>query len=123
MLDAVKNVFSNYVTFSGRASRSEFWFFALFVFLASIILSLLDLSVGTYWLMSEAGLFSGIFSLASILPYIAVSIRRLHDTGSSGWWFLLIFVPVIGQIALIIWFCISSNAGENRYGPEPRYFV
>lgn len=123
MMNAVKNVFSNYVTFSGRASRSEYWFFVLFVILASFILSFVDAALGVYSLKAQIGILSGIFSLAVLLPSIAVAVRRLHDTGSSGWWVLLIFVPLLGAIALIVWFCIPSNQGQNEYGPEPQSFI
>ena len=123
MIGAVQNVYGNYVNFMDRASRSEYWFFVLFAVIASIILSGLDIFIGIYSFDVGMGLFSGIFSLVSLIPSIAVSVRRLHDTGSSGWWFLLIFLPVLGGIALLVWFIVPSNKGANKYGPEPEFFI
>ncbi len=89
---AIKVCFSKYVDFSGRASRPEFWWFALFIFLGSIVLSLVSNTL------------SGIFGLATLLPSLAAGARRLHDIGRSGWWLLLSFIPVIGTIVLIVFF-------------------
>ncbi|MDZ7710803.1 MAG: DUF805 domain-containing protein [Roseovarius sp.] len=106
---AVKTVLTeNYVNFEGRAQRSEFWWFALFTFVVSILLSV----VGS--------LLVGLFSLAVLLPAIGVAVRRLHDVDRSGWWYLLVLVPVIGPLILIFAFFIHRGTmGENRFGPEP----
>ncbi len=102
-VDAVKICMSKYVDFSGRASRSEFWWFFLF----TIILSVL-----TGWIKYVGPLVS----LAILLPSIAVGVRRLHDTDRAGWWYLLVFVPLIGFIVLIIFWCLKGTPGRNRFG-------
>lgn len=93
--DAIASFFRNYVNFSGRASRSEFWYAILFTFITSIVLSALD----------QTGAIYGLWSLATILPSLAVTTRRLHDTNRSGWLQLLVLCPLIGQITLIVWYC------------------
>ncbi len=111
--EAVQSCFSQYVGFSGRARRSEYWYFTLFNIVASAIVSFISNQAGIPFL-------PGIFSLALILPSIAVSVRRLHDIGKCGWWELLGLVPVIGQIILIIWALRDSDPGANQYGPNPK---
>lgn len=96
-----------YVTFSGRARRSEYWFFYLFWLIVYIALST----------VSEG--LAGLFSLATLLPNISVGVRRLHDLDKSGWWLLLGIIPIIGWIVLIIWFCGRGTVGDNRFGPDP----
>ena len=115
--EAIKSGFSNYVTFSGRAQRSAFWLWVFFAVLASIACSILD---GAIFGFSEANKpISGLFGLATFLPGLAVTVRRLHDTGRSGWWILLWFIPLVGWIILIIWYCQPGEAGTNQYGPNP----
>jgi uncharacterized membrane protein YhaH (DUF805 family) len=109
-----------YATFSGRARRKEFWFFQLFVMLIGLALSLADYMLG---LMDEGtgiGLLSGLFSLAMLLPNLAVSVRRLHDTDRSGWWLLLCFLPIIGIIVLLVFFFLDGTRGTNRFGEDPK---
>ncbi|MCR5746549.1 MAG: DUF805 domain-containing protein [Lachnospiraceae bacterium] len=116
IVEAVKSCFSQYVGFSGRARRSEYWYFSLFELIVSIALSILGAITGS-------GIFSvlsGIFALATILPGLAVSIRRLHDIGKSGWFVLISLIPVIGTILIIIWACKDSDPGDNQYGPNPK---
>ncbi len=98
---AIKVCFSKYVDFSGRASRSEFWWFALFVFVGSVALSLVSNTL------------SGIFGLATLLPSLAAGARRLHDTERTAWWLLLSFVPLVGTIVLIVFFVQKSSAPET----------
>lgn len=109
---AVKTGFAKFATFQGRAARSEFWFFTLFTWLVSVVLSLVDAVTGT-------GVLSLIFALAVLIPGIAVAVRRLHDTDRSGWWYLLLFVPIVGIIVLIIWFCSRGTSDANRFGSDP----
>ena len=109
-----------YTVFSGRAQRAEYWYFVLFYVLISIGLSMIDGVVGTFDQETEVGLLSGLFSLATLLPSIAVGARRLHDTGRSGWWLLIGFIPVIGAIVLIVFFVQDSTPGDNVYGPNPK---
>jgi uncharacterized membrane protein YhaH (DUF805 family) len=112
MPQAIKSCFGKYVTFSGRSSRSEYWYFTLFYVLASIIGNILDAAI-------EVPVFAAIVTVAFILPSLAAGARRLHDTGRSGWWLLLSFVPLIGVIVLIIWLATKSHQGANKYGPPP----
>ncbi len=112
---AVQTVFYKYADFSGRARRSEYWYFVLFVFLASAAVSF----VGGIFGQGMIRLLTGLFSVIIFLPSIAVLFRRLHDTGRSGLWFLLGFIP-LGQIVLIIFCCQDSQDGYNQYGPNPK---
>ena len=126
---AVRTCLSKYATFSGRAIRSEYWYFVLFNFLGQILLGIIDgilfdtgsMMHGTGFLsfQSEGGPLSGLFSLAILLPSIAVGVRRLHDIGKSGWWLLLILLPLIGFLVLLYFFVQPSEPGANRYGPGP----
>jgi uncharacterized membrane protein YhaH (DUF805 family) len=109
---AISSGFSNYVNFAGRSIRSEYWYWALFVVLGSIVARIIDAVIGI-------GLFNSIFGLAVLLPSIAVGVRRLHDLDRTGWWLLLDFIPVIGWIVLIVWFCGRGTVGANRFGPDP----
>jgi uncharacterized membrane protein YhaH (DUF805 family) len=95
-----------------RACRSEYWYWFLFVVLGQIATAIIDSVIGVQ-------LTTGIFSLVVLLPGIAVGVRRLHDLDRSGWWLLLAFVPLIGTIILIVWFCTRGTPGPNRFGPDP----
>ena len=109
-----------YAVFSGRSRRMEYWYFALFVILISIALSIIDGLIGTYPRTMGAGLLSSIFSLAVLIPSIAVTVRRLHDIDRSGWWVLISLVPLIGWIFLLVFTVQHSTPGTNRYGPNPK---
>ncbi len=111
---AVRTCLNKYATFEGRARRSELWWFALFTFLGNMILGIFDNA-----LFGGAGVLSGVFSLAVLLPSLAVGARRLHDTGRSGWWLLLLLVPVIGLLVLIWFYIQPGDNGPNAYGPDP----
>ena len=114
------HVLKNYATFSGRARRKEYWMFFLISALISIVLTLLDILLGTYSVEYEAGLFSGLYSLLILLPSIAVVVRRLHDTDRSGWWILISLIPLIGVIVLFAFICLDSQPGTNRFGANPK---
>lgn len=116
-VDAIKSCFSQYVGFSGRARRSEFWYFTLFDVIVSAVLSTLGQVTGQQTIFA---VISGIFALAILLPALAVSIRRLHDIGKSGWFVLLSLIPCVGSIILLIWHCKDSDPGDNQYGPNPK---
>ena len=111
----------NYVGFSGRSRRSEYWYFTLFYLVIAIVLSVLD---GIVFGGSVDGkgtpVLSGLFMLAMLLPSIAVGIRRLHDTDRSGWWLLIGMIPILGAIVLIVFFVQDSKPGDNRFGPNPK---
>lgn len=116
--DVIKTVFNRYVQFSGRARRSEFWYWFLFVIICNIGLGTLDLAL--FGLDSGFSPISSIFALGIILPNLAVAARRLHDTGRSGWWQLLMLIPLIGFIILLVWFAKRGEEHDNQYGPaEP----
>ncbi|MEM7710586.1 MAG: DUF805 domain-containing protein [Pseudomonadota bacterium] len=107
-----------YATFSGRASRSEFWWFVLFCFAASFVLSFLErLFTGGE---PGNGLLGAIFSLAALIPSLAVSVRRLHDIDRTGWWLLLGLVPLVGVIVLLIFYVLPGTPGANRFGSNPK---
>jgi uncharacterized membrane protein YhaH (DUF805 family) len=114
--EAIRACLTRYATFAGRARRAEYWWFALFNLLASLALSVLDaLAFG----FGSVGLLSTLFSLAIFLPSVSVLVRRLHDTGRSGWWFWISLVPLIGTLILIVWLATPGEAGPNDYGPDP----
>jgi uncharacterized membrane protein YhaH (DUF805 family) len=109
---AIQSGFSNYVNFSGRAARSEYWFWIVFYLLAVVGTLAIDTMIGFRLTLS-------IFAIAVLLPTIAVQVRRLHDLDRTGWWILLHFVPLVGAIVLIIWYCMRGREGPNRFGPDP----
>jgi uncharacterized membrane protein YhaH (DUF805 family) len=111
--EAVTSAFSNYFNFSGRARRSEYWYFALFLFVVGIIAALIDFSISR---TLDIGPVNSIFTLATIIPSLSVSVRRLHDIGRTGWFLLLALIPLIGIIVLIYWACQPGTAGPNPYG-------
>jgi uncharacterized membrane protein YhaH (DUF805 family) len=112
---AISSGFQNYLNFTGRAARSEYWFWTLFTVLLSIVASLIDLAL----LRSiDFSPLSTIVSLGTLLPSLAVGARRLHDLDRTAWWLLLI-ITVIGAIVLLVWFCMRGTAGPNRFGPDP----
>src|SRR5690606_8388953 len=104
--------YKKYADFTGRARRQEYWMFILFYFIVSIILGIVDGVLGIQIL----GL---LFSLASLVPSLAIGARRLHDTGRSGWWQLLYLIPLIGLIIMIV-FLVQDSHPDNEYGPNPK---
>jgi uncharacterized membrane protein YhaH (DUF805 family) len=113
---AVRTCLGNYAVFAGRARRSEYWWFTLFGLLASAAAAVLDVVAFPY---STVQPLSTLLSLGLLLPSLAVGVRRLHDTGRSGWWMLIGLLPVLGMIVLIVLFCQKSAPEPNRYGPAP----
>ena len=119
--EAFPMVMKKFATFSGRASRPEFWYFWLTCFLVNFIFNMIVQLVGQESAVSNiVAIVQGLFSLAVIIPYIAVAVRRLHDTNRTGWWCLLLLVPVIGWIILLIFLAGAPTPGTNMYGPQPR---
>jgi uncharacterized membrane protein YhaH (DUF805 family) len=116
-MDVYLGVLRKYVEFSGRAKRREYWTFVLINLVISLILSFIDRSLGFASADTGIGLLSGIYSLAVFLPSLAVMVRRLHDTGRSGWWVLIGLIPFIGWIVLLI-FALLDSTGDNEYGPR-----
>ena len=113
-------VLKKYAVFSGRARRKEYWFFALFNVIIIIVLTLIDVSAGLYDVVADIGLLSGLYSLAVLVPSLAVSVRRLHDIDRTGWWLLIAFIPLVGAIVLLVFALLDSTPGDNRYGPNPK---
>ncbi len=114
------DVLRKYFVFSGRARRKEYWMFFLFNLLATIVLAFIDSAIGMYSTENGIGLLSGVYSLAVLIPSLAVGVRRLHDTGKSGWWLLIALVPFVGSIVLLVFFVLDSDPGSNQYGPNPK---
>ena len=112
LLDWSMKCMRKYVDFSGRARRKEYWLFYVGYIILSIIASIIDVILGT----NDYGLFQGVLGLALLIPSLAVTARRLHDTGRSGWWQLLWLIPVIGWILLIIWLATDTSPQDNRWG-------
>ncbi|MBN1304310.1 MAG: DUF805 domain-containing protein [Anaerolineales bacterium] len=113
-------VMKKYVEFSGRARRKEYWMFVLFNVIFSVVAIGLDNLFGTFDSETGSGLVSGLYSLAVLLPALAVLVRRLHDIGKSGWWWFIILIPLAGPIWLIILLATEGQAGENQYGLNPK---
>ena len=111
---SIKTCFEKYAVFSGRASRSEFWFFLLFGLLGGIIAMIIDSMILGYSI-EEDGPINLIFNILILLPSLAVGSRRLHDIGRSGWW-QLIYITIIGIILLIVWFATIGSSKKNEYG-------
>lgn len=113
-MDWYVTVLKKYAVFSGRARRSEFWYFTLFNVLITIVLAIVDLET------TRVGLLTALYGLAVMIPGLAVEVRRLHDTNRSGWWLFIAFVPLVGAVLLLVFFVQDSQTGENRYGPNPK---
>ena len=115
-------VFRKYAVFEGRARRKEYWIFFLFCVVISMALALIDETMG--WIAElddeEFGFLSTLYSLAIIIPGLAVLVRRLHDTDRSGWWVLIALIPLIGAIILLVFTALAGHPGDNRFGPDPK---
>ena len=124
--NAVGLGFQHYFDFKGRSTRSEYWWWLLFVVLAGIALTIVDMGIGTFNYESGDGLLSGLFKLATLIPGLALGARRLHDINKSAWWllmwlsFLLIIPMIIPVIVLLVWAARQGDNETNRYGPDPR---
>lgn len=103
-----------YATIAGRARRSEYWWFFLFVLLCNLVLSIVDAI-----LFGEAQIVQALFSLAVLVPGVCAAGRRMHDTGRSAWWLLLVLIPLVGSLILLFMFAQKGTDGPNEYGPDP----
>lgn len=119
-MDWYLEVLRKYATFHGRARRKEYWFFTLFNLLIMLVLSIIDGMIGLYSTEAGLGILSGIYTLALLIPSLAVTVRRLHDIGRTGWWLLIAFIPLIGALILLIFTVLDSKPGSNQYGPDPK---
>jgi uncharacterized membrane protein YhaH (DUF805 family) len=113
--EAIQSGFRNYVGFSGRAPRSEFWYWTLFSLIGGVVTLAAD---ATIFSIEDYSVFSTLFNLVVFLPSLAMGVRRLHDIDRTGWWFLIV-VTGIGAILLIVWDCFKGTSGPNRFGPDP----
>ena len=125
--DAIKNcLFKKYRDFEGRATRSEYWYFSLFVLVGSFLFAILDAEIAGYSVFeyepdSFYGISEGVFTCLILIPSCAVGVRRLHDINKSGYWILLYFT-LIGWMPLVYWGCQPSDLGQNKYGEDPLWF-
>jgi uncharacterized membrane protein YhaH (DUF805 family) len=122
---AIMSFWSNYANFKGRARRSEYWYVQLFLVLtnlaaAVIDLVLMDYDVDRFIANGGGGIVGLIWIVATIVPALAVLIRRLHDTSRTGWWALIGLIPVVGGIVILVFTVMDSTAGENKYGVSPK---
>ena len=123
--EAVKSFWSNYSTFNGRSRRSEYWWIQLFLVLTNLAVAAIDLAlmngdIDRFIANGGGGIVGLVWILVTIVPALAVLVRRLHDTGKSGWWVLIGFVPFAGTIVLFVFSVLDSDAGKNRYGESPK---
>ena len=109
-----------YADFSGRARRKEYWMFFLCNLIIAFVLGFIDSMLGWYSLEYGIGILGGLYSLCLLIPGLAVSVRRLHDIGKSGWNFLFILIPLVGAIILLIWFCKEGERRSNNWGADPK---
>ncbi len=131
-IETIRHNFVHYADFKGRAQRSQYWWWALFVFLSTSILNVIDGAFG--WNLVTlpdlngtevptqiygGGPLASIWFLVLLIPGIAVAVRRLHDRNMSGWWYLLNLLCCIGSIILFVWYLLPGTKGENRFGPDP----
>jgi uncharacterized membrane protein YhaH (DUF805 family) len=125
--EAVRTCFNKYVTFSGRARRSEYWWWALFIIIGQAVFGVIDrmlfgaqvVQMGDMMVEAQTGPLGGLFGLVTLLPGISVMVRRLHDTGHSGWWFWINLIPIVGWIIFLYWMIKAGDAGDNAFGSDP----
>jgi uncharacterized membrane protein YhaH (DUF805 family) len=115
-MDWYLGVLRNYAVFHGRARRREYWMFALISFIVSLVLGIIDYLMRT-------NVLGVLYTLAILIPSLAVHVRRLHDTNRSAWWLLIGLIPLIGAIVLLVFTLMDSDPGDNDYGPNPKEFA
>lgn len=114
MIDAYKRFLKNYANFSGRSTRSDYWYVILANFLIGFVIGFIGGLIPD--LAGVTALISGLYSLAIIIPGIAIVVRRLHDINKSGWFYFIALVPLVGGIILLVFLCTASVNENNRYG-------
>ncbi|MEK9987154.1 MAG: DUF805 domain-containing protein [Aquiluna sp.] len=122
---AIRSFWSRFADFKGRSRRSEYWYVQLFLVVtnlavAGIDLALMDGDVDRFIANGGGGIVGLIWIFATIVPALAVLVRRLHDTGKTGWWALVGFIPLVGSIVLLVFTVTDSSPGENKYGTSPK---
>ena len=122
-VDAVKSAFARFADFATRSSRSEYWWFMLFYFLVGLVVSpiefTIEFSVFGQGMEMTSGIIDLLVFLVFIVPTISVTGRRLHDIGRSGWWLLIVLIPLIGALILLYWAVKPGEDGDNRFGANP----
>jgi len=123
--------YRRYAEFGGRSQRAEYWYYSLFLFLVSLVFTAIfghvvethtvNFMSYNYGVTGVPGIVLNLFNLASLIPSLAVGVRRLHDQDRSGWLLLLILLPVLGWFALFVLFCLDGTHGANTYGPDPKH--
>lgn len=113
-MDYFLQALKNFADFKGRARRSEYWYFTLFLMIILIVTMVIDT------LLWETPILYFVVALGSIVPSLAVAVRRLHDTGRSGWYYFIALIPLVGTILLLVWFCQEGESGPNKWGPNPK---
>ena len=108
-IEAIKLFFRNFTNFNGRSRRSEYWWVCLFNMIVSTAITMILPDIAWIW------------SVVIFVPTLSLCVRRLHDIGKSGWWYLIALIPLVGAIILIIWFCKDSSPDANQWGPSPKY--
>ncbi|MBR1920978.1 MAG: DUF805 domain-containing protein [Kiritimatiellae bacterium] len=116
----IEAITKKYCCFCGRARRKEFWMFVLFNWIAGFVVGAVGTALASATGVAAFGLLSIIYVLGVFLPGLGVAIRRLHDIGKSGWWWLIAFIPLVGPIVLLVFACLDSQPGENAYGANPK---
>ncbi|AXY02541.1 DUF805 domain-containing protein [Vibrio alfacsensis] len=120
MFDWYYKVILNYTVFSGRARRLEYWYFTLVNVLVNLVMAIIDRLIGLVVHIENFGFFGMIYALFIMIPSIAVTVRRLHDSGRTGWWALIALVPIIGIVVLLYFLVQDSEEGSNQYGANPK---
>lgn len=123
--EAVKSFWSNYSKFKGRSRRSEYWWIQLFLVLTNVAVAAIDLAlmngdIDRFIANGGGGIVGLLWILVTIVPALAVLVRRLHDTGKSGWWVLIGLVPFAGTVVLLVFSVLDSDEGENKFGATPK---
>ncbi len=137
--EAIKTCFGKYASFTGRARRSEFWWFILFYVIVGFVLNIIDNATGLLIGLGTAtfdvgdgqaiidnpqiGALSTLWVLIAFLPLLSVTVRRLHDTNRSGWWWWILFIPCVGFIVILVFMLLDSTPGDNRFGPNPKGYA
>ena len=116
-------VLKQYADFNGRARRKEYWMFVIFNIIVAFVLGFIDGIIGTYDAQTGYGVLGGLYTLAVLIPGLAVGVRRLHDVGKSGWMLLIAFIPLVGAIWLLVLFATDGNPNENKYGVNQKEII
>jgi uncharacterized membrane protein YhaH (DUF805 family) len=123
-VEAVRSAYANFANFTGRSQRSAYWWWALFQFAVGVVIAIAEgggsmtTGDGEVGFAVVGGTFSMIWMLINLLPGLALMVRRLHDVGRSGWWALILLIPLIGAIVLLVWLCSRGTTGPNRFGRD-----